>query len=328
MPNTLARPACKTCLQSTCLTVRHSCMTQLERGPARHSCITLLNVTLATSIPLYTPPRLLWNMSLQDSGAKIPFNALMQQWRPPTNHKTRTTHTTHRAAHTTRHYIARPQNASWKPGLSEKQTRSQDLCSDETPSGMAVGASCHMYSSSCKRTINFAWSTKCGNFVFVSTPHFRFPPLKLGVLKPWCVKWPGHALTPLRSLYCRLKLVFRLKMRCARARVCVCVCVVQNVCSRALQDKSPSRLRQKRHSTDHFVWLIHFSTTGSPFFKTLVVFLETRTEHMGCTRTASPLTLLSPILKRAKSENLEVWPSSICIKPFLAFFWMLQEGVI
>ena len=52
------------------------------------------------------------------------------------------------------------------------------MCSDETPSGVAVGVSCHMYSTSCKRTINFARSTKCGNFVFVSAPRFRFPPLK------------------------------------------------------------------------------------------------------------------------------------------------------
>ena len=95
-------------------------------------------------------------MSLQDSGA--------------TNHKKRIAHTPHHAARPMRrctphctaihatcytpHYTPRHTPhplklyallVSRKRSLSEKQTLSQDyLCSDETPSGMAVGASGHI----------------------------------------------------------------------------------------------------------------------------------------------------------------------------------------
>ena len=64
--NPFAKHYCKTRLlnmfaRSSCLTVRHSGMTQFDRSFARHSRRTFLKVTFATSLPLRAVPKLLGN---------------------------------------------------------------------------------------------------------------------------------------------------------------------------------------------------------------------------------------------------------------------------
>ena len=156
LPNTVARPACKTCLQSTWVTVRHS-----WKGRAGHPCIPLQGYSRDFDSRVCSP-RTCGKMNLQDSGAKMLLHAPMQEWHPA-NHKTRTANTPapcrtphmtlHIAPYRNPHHMLHPHPARTTPHTtplkivclacqSEAQllwktnTVTKLLCSDETSSGM------------------------------------------------------------------------------------------------------------------------------------------------------------------------------------------------
>ena len=178
LPNTVARPACNTCLPSTWVTVRHSCMTLLKgswgaplrtsldgysrdfyalvyfpktcdkwicRTVAQRCSVTLLcnsdTLLLTKKCALRTPaPCPIRHYTLHHAAI----------------HTTCCTPTLHSMPHTTPLKIVCFACQSEAQLIWKTNTVTRLLCSDETPSGMA--ASGHMCPSSCKRTINFARS--------------------------------------------------------------------------------------------------------------------------------------------------------------------------